>query len=59
LEAVFKSKPAKATPVSQYDSLAGGILQGAITKVAKGEKDINTALREAEEEYNSKVPTVK
>lgn len=59
IEAVFKSKPAKALPVSQYDMLSGAILQKSIVAVAKGEKDINTALREAEEEYNRQVTAMK
>lgn len=52
LDAVFMSQPAKALPVSKYDSYAGGLLQKSIVQVAKGEKDVNTALRDAEEEFN-------
>lgn len=55
LEAVFKSKPTQATHVSKYEAHVGAILQKSIVQVASGEKDINTALRDAEEELNKKI----
>jgi multiple sugar transport system substrate-binding protein len=52
LQAVFLSNPAPALPVSRYDSYAEPLMTGAIGPVVKGEKDINTALRDAEAAIN-------
>ncbi|CAG7651917.1 ABC transporter substrate-binding protein [Paenibacillus allorhizosphaerae] len=59
LKPAFLSNPAKALPVSKYDSFAEGYMSGAIGPVVKGEKDINTALREAEEQINKNIETNK
>lgn len=55
LEAVFKSQPSKAMRVTKYHAFADGIIQKYVTQVANGQKDINTALREADEELNKKI----
>ncbi len=52
LEALFKSQQAKALPVTRYDGTAQGIISNAIIRVVQDGIDINTALREAEEELN-------
>jgi len=55
LKAAFLSKPAKALPVSKYDSFAEGHMASLIEPVVKGEKDINSILREAEEAINKHI----
>lgn len=57
LKAAFKTTPAKALPVSKYDSFAEEYITRAIEPVVKGEKDINTALREAEEQILKNIET--
>ncbi|WP_248929641.1 ABC transporter substrate-binding protein [Paenibacillus hamazuiensis] len=53
LKAAFLSQPAKAYPVSRYDEEAQKMMGGAsIAPIVKGEKDINTVLRENEEKLN-------
>jgi multiple sugar transport system substrate-binding protein len=55
LKAAFMSKPANALPVSKYDAFAEGYVTGRINEVIKGEKDINTILRETEEAINKHI----
>lgn len=55
LQAAFMTKPAKALPVSKYDSFAEDRMASTIGTVVKGEKDINTILREAEEAINANI----
>jgi multiple sugar transport system substrate-binding protein len=55
LEVAFKSQPAKALPVSIYDSYAEPYMANLINAVVKGDKDINTILREAEEAINKNI----
>lgn len=55
LQAAFLSQPAKALPVSKYDAFAEPYMSGAIGPVVKGEKDINTVLRESEEAINKNI----
>ncbi|CAG7646192.1 ABC transporter substrate-binding protein [Paenibacillus allorhizosphaerae] len=57
VQAAFKSSAAKALPVSKYDSYAEGLMSSNITPVVKGEKDINTILRESEEAINKYIET--
>jgi len=52
LQSVFKSQPALAFPPTQFAPYAQSIMQDAINPVIKGDKDINTVLREAEEKIN-------
>lgn len=53
--AAFKTTPAIALPVSKYDSFAEGYMSNAIIPVVNGEKDINSALREAEEHISKNI----
>lgn len=55
VQAAFLSQPAKVNKIEKYTGHAGGILQNAITDVAKGKSDINTALRVADEQFNQKI----
>ncbi|CAG7658668.1 hypothetical protein ACFQI7_36070 [Paenibacillus allorhizosphaerae] len=48
------STPTKALPVSKYDSFADGYMSNAIVPIVKEEKDINSAMREAEEQISKK-----
>ncbi|WP_158301713.1 ABC transporter substrate-binding protein [Paenibacillus mesophilus] len=57
VKAAFKTNAAKALPVSKYDSFAEEYITRAIEPVVKGEKDINTALREAEEQISKNIET--
>lgn len=53
LKAAFLSQSAKAYPVSKFDEEAQKVMGGAsIAPIVKGEKDINTVLRENEEKLN-------
>jgi ABC-type glycerol-3-phosphate transport system substrate-binding protein len=47
---IFKSKPAYAPPFSIYHSKASDILKKAFVDYIDDKKDVNTALREAEDE---------
>ncbi|MEF3302808.1 extracellular solute-binding protein, partial [Paenibacillus sp. GYB003] len=49
IESIFKSKSAPAPKFSLYESKANGVMNAEYTKVVKGEKDSNTALRDAAE----------
>lgn len=52
IASIFKSKPAPAPRLSTYYSNSGGILRQQFYEYADGKKDVNTALRDAEEEIN-------
>lgn len=52
IQSIFKSKPAPAPRLSTYYSKASGIMTTKFQDYADGKKDVNTALREAEEEIN-------
>lgn len=56
--AYYKNKSANLPEsVTKYDSLAYGVLQGKFKEIALNGKDVNTALREAEEEINKRIET--
>jgi ABC-type glycerol-3-phosphate transport system substrate-binding protein len=55
IQAMFKSKPAPAPQLSLYYNQARTILQQHHANVIEGKKDVNTALREAEQEINKKL----
>lgn len=57
LKAAFLSQPSKPFPVTKYDARAKQIIIDSMNSVVKGEKDINTALRESEENINVFVAT--
>lgn len=52
LKAAFLSQPSKALPITKYGESTRKIMEDAIKPVIKGEKDINTVLRESEEAIN-------
>jgi multiple sugar transport system substrate-binding protein len=54
IDRIFKSHPAPAPIVSAYESLAKKLVNTAFEQYLNG-KDINTVLREAEEEINKQV----
>jgi multiple sugar transport system substrate-binding protein len=54
VQADFAGKAAVKV-IEQYDYVANLILNQAFNDIADGKKDINTALREAEEQINLKV----
>lgn len=55
IQSIFKSKPAPAPAYSKYYSKARGILVGKFVEYVNGAKDVNTALREAEQEINKMI----
>jgi multiple sugar transport system substrate-binding protein len=55
IAAVSKPKIAPTVNVTKYDSIAKSTLNRKFDEVRKGKKDVNTALREAEEEINKKI----
>jgi multiple sugar transport system substrate-binding protein len=60
LESIYKSSPASYPPPSVIgDSIATPIMQSKLESVVKGEMDINTALRKAEEEINQAISAQK
>lgn len=54
---VFKSKPAQAPEFSMYWSASAGLLTSEYASYLRGEKDVNTALRDAEEAIKQYVET--
>ncbi|TNJ61581.1 extracellular solute-binding protein [Paenibacillus hemerocallicola] len=55
LKGIFKSKPSPSPKRSKYEDVARPVLNAYVQKVIKDEIDINSALRLAEEEANSKI----
>ncbi|CAG7644842.1 ABC transporter substrate-binding protein [Paenibacillus allorhizosphaerae] len=55
IQAFFPEKFAPAPPFSPYYAIADTSLLTAISKVVTGKKDMNTALREYEEEANKRI----
>ncbi|GAA4875957.1 hypothetical protein GCM10023310_64580 [Paenibacillus vulneris] len=55
LDAILKSKPAPKYTMSKYDSIASGEFNAAFKNVESGAKDINTALREANEAAEKRI----
>ncbi|MBD2865489.1 ABC transporter substrate-binding protein [Paenibacillus oceani] len=51
----LKVKPAKMIPPHKYNSLVDSKLNAVVADLAKGTKDINTLLREAEETANKEI----
>lgn len=52
LQSIFKSKPAPGPEFSKYYPQSRDIIVNEYSQVADGKKDINTALRDAEERIN-------
>ncbi|MCZ8516890.1 extracellular solute-binding protein [Paenibacillus filicis] len=57
MEAVLRMKQATPVAVTKYDKIPKDRIQNAMESVVKGQEDINTALRTAEEEINNKLAT--
>ncbi|MEF3302985.1 ABC transporter substrate-binding protein [Paenibacillus sp. GYB003] len=57
LASIFKSKPAYAPPFSKYQSKGSEITLKHYTDFLNDKKDLNTALRDAEEEINQYIKT--
>jgi multiple sugar transport system substrate-binding protein len=59
LQSIFKSKPATAPTSTEFESDAGKILQKNYNKYLAGTIDVNTALRQAEQEINQMISGTK
>jgi multiple sugar transport system substrate-binding protein len=59
IEGVFKSKSAAAPPNSNYYSKAYSLLTAEYTNAVKNVKDVNTALRDAEDQIKQHIVTEK
>ncbi|CAG7635704.1 ABC transporter substrate-binding protein [Paenibacillus allorhizosphaerae] len=60
ISSIFKSKPAPAAPpYSAYYTKSRGTLVSKFKEYAQGKKDVNTALREAEEAINQYIKSEK
>jgi multiple sugar transport system substrate-binding protein len=59
LPAIFKTTPAKALQSTEFDVAANGIVAQSFGEVVGGKKDVNTALREAEEKINQLTSQIK
>jgi multiple sugar transport system substrate-binding protein len=57
--ALVKPKIAEPAMVSKYDSIASRIMNAKFKDVITGKKDVNTALREADEEINKAITVEK
>jgi multiple sugar transport system substrate-binding protein len=55
VKGVFKNKFSEGSPLSPYDNLIRKHITNALDQVYSGEKDINTALRDAEEAANKEL----
>jgi multiple sugar transport system substrate-binding protein len=55
LGAVFKHSPAKSVAATNYDAIVLQAANQSLNNVLLGTKDINSALREAEEQANQKI----
>ncbi|MEF3305446.1 ABC transporter substrate-binding protein [Paenibacillus sp. GYB003] len=54
-QGVINQKIAKTRPISKYDSIANGVMTARLKDVLTGKSDVNTALRQAEEEITKKI----
>lgn len=59
IASIFKSSPAPAPGYSIHYGSANSILQAEFEKYVRGEKDVNTALREAKEQIEQYIASVK
>jgi multiple sugar transport system substrate-binding protein len=55
VQAIFKSQPAPKYPMHRFDSIVMGAFTSAFKDVESGAKDVNTALRDANEAANLKI----
>jgi multiple sugar transport system substrate-binding protein len=59
VNAVFYNKVAATAPKTKYDGIVSGALNKQLIGLIKGEVDLNTALRQAEEEANKGIEAAK
>ena len=59
VQAIFKNKYGTSPLPTKYDSVAEKAVSAALQKVTKGEADINSALRAAEEAANKEIDSLK
>ena len=57
IQAIFKSKPADAPEFSRFYSDANAVVLNEYKELLAGKKDVNTALRDAEEKINQAIKT--
>ncbi|CAG7644495.1 ABC transporter substrate-binding protein [Paenibacillus allorhizosphaerae] len=55
LQAFFKEKIAKPIPATKYDAIAKSELNARLADIYQGGKDVNTVLRETEQNINKKI----
>jgi multiple sugar transport system substrate-binding protein len=55
IAAIYKNKPAKLNSVNKYEAKVKPAMNTAVTDILKGSKDVNTALREAEDKANQDI----
>jgi multiple sugar transport system substrate-binding protein len=55
IQAIYKTKPAKTFVPTKYDGLSMGKINTALSDIIEKGKDVNTALREAEESANKEI----
>ncbi|WP_282936174.1 extracellular solute-binding protein [Paenibacillus sp. RC67] len=55
VQAIYKTKPAKSFTPTKYDSIASAAINEALKDIIEKGKDVNTALREADEKANQKI----
>jgi multiple sugar transport system substrate-binding protein len=55
IQALYKTTPTKSFVPTKYDGTAMSAINDALKEVVTGGKDVNTALRAAEEKVNLKV----
>jgi len=55
-EAIFKNKVAKPVPITNYDLIGRSAMVSKFAEIIFDGKDVNTALREAEEQINQSIP---
>jgi multiple sugar transport system substrate-binding protein len=59
IQAINKIKPSHAAVPTEYDDIAFAAMNDAVKQIVNKGKDINTALREAEEKLNKQIQTQK
>lgn len=55
VQAIYKTKPAKSFTPTKYDSIASAAINEALKDIVEKGKDVNTALREADEKANQRI----
>jgi hypothetical protein len=58
VKAVFATKPASNPPATKYDSIVGKSVGTAASQFVKGQGDVNTILRQAEDAANQAITAI-